>query len=621
VSTGLKANPDGSAAIQVGGTDVITLTSGGAATFVTSPTTVQAGTAAAPSITFSGDTNTGIYSPGADTIAFAEGGAEVARFDSAGNFGLGTSSPASKLQVSNTSGYSTITVTGNSASGGVLSFVDSAGVTTQRILGFGSTAGENTSLRFDTNGSEKMRLDASGNLGLGVTPSAWRNVFNAFQFGESGSVQSTNNNTIRTRLSNNTYVNSSGNEIYLKNGAAHIYIQDSGGHQFFTAASGTAGNAITFTQAMTLDASGNLLVGSSTSAGSSIRLQIYDNSNSGQIALMRDAGGQRGTLLYGRLNSGTFQETARIGCDSDSASPNNGILYFYTSNASGTSTERARITSGGYSKFSNDGTYANATGAYHEFRQTADGNNLVAWSTNGSLTAGIGEFDATRSATSNFTFINCFSNLAGVSDREFQLRGDGNGYADGTWNNNGADYAEFFESATGAALTLGATVVLDGNKVREATDQDPASAIMGVVRPKEPSKASMVVGNTAWNKWANKYLTDDFDRYIMEDHDVLEWIDEEGKQHSYESHNIPASVTVPDDAVVKTHDDKGNKFQHYKLNPAWNPDAEYINRENRPEWIIVGLVGQVKIIKGQPVNDRWIKMRDVSAIVEEWMIR
>jgi hypothetical protein len=95
------------------------------------------------------------------------------------------------------------------------------------------------------------------------------------------------------------------------------------------------------------DASGNLLVGSSTSAGSSIRLQIYDNSNSGQIALMRDAGGQRGTLLYGRLNSGTFQETARIGCDSDSASPNNGILYFYTSNSSGTSTERARIDSSG----------------------------------------------------------------------------------------------------------------------------------------------------------------------------------------------------------------------------------------------------------------------------------
>ena len=84
MSTGLKANPDGSAAIQVGGTDVITLTSGGAATFVTSPTTVQAGTAAAPSITTSGDTNTGIFFPAADTIAFAEGGAEALRINSSG---------------------------------------------------------------------------------------------------------------------------------------------------------------------------------------------------------------------------------------------------------------------------------------------------------------------------------------------------------------------------------------------------------------------------------------------------------------------------------------------------------------------------------------------------------
>lgn len=86
MTAGIKANVDGSAAIQVGGTDVITLTSAGAATFVTSPTTVQAGTAAAPSITFSGDTNTGIYSPGADRIGFTEGGVQTGEFDASGNF-------------------------------------------------------------------------------------------------------------------------------------------------------------------------------------------------------------------------------------------------------------------------------------------------------------------------------------------------------------------------------------------------------------------------------------------------------------------------------------------------------------------------------------------------------
>lgn len=79
MTAGIKANVDGSAAIQVGGTDVITLTSGGLSGFL-------AGTAAAPSISFTSDPNTGIYSPGADRIGFSEGGTQVAEFDSSGNF-------------------------------------------------------------------------------------------------------------------------------------------------------------------------------------------------------------------------------------------------------------------------------------------------------------------------------------------------------------------------------------------------------------------------------------------------------------------------------------------------------------------------------------------------------
>ena len=55
-------------------------------------------TAAAPALTGT-DTDTGIFFPAADTIAFAEGGAEIARFDSSGNFGIGTNSPASRLHV------------------------------------------------------------------------------------------------------------------------------------------------------------------------------------------------------------------------------------------------------------------------------------------------------------------------------------------------------------------------------------------------------------------------------------------------------------------------------------------------------------------------------------------
>ena len=62
--------------------------------------TVQAGTAALPSIAPTGDANTGLFFPAADTIAFSEGGAEVMRLDSSGNVGIGTSSPGAKLHVS-----------------------------------------------------------------------------------------------------------------------------------------------------------------------------------------------------------------------------------------------------------------------------------------------------------------------------------------------------------------------------------------------------------------------------------------------------------------------------------------------------------------------------------------
>ena len=58
---------------------------------------IPLGTAAAPSVAFEGDSNTGIYSPGADTLAFVEGGAEAARIDSSGRLLVGTSTARSNF--------------------------------------------------------------------------------------------------------------------------------------------------------------------------------------------------------------------------------------------------------------------------------------------------------------------------------------------------------------------------------------------------------------------------------------------------------------------------------------------------------------------------------------------
>jgi len=105
-SSGTVTNLTGTASININGTVGATTASSGAFTTLsaTGVTTVQAGTAALPAITTSGDTNTGIFFPAADTIAFAEGGAECARFDSSGNFGIGTASPAVPLEVDKASG-------------------------------------------------------------------------------------------------------------------------------------------------------------------------------------------------------------------------------------------------------------------------------------------------------------------------------------------------------------------------------------------------------------------------------------------------------------------------------------------------------------------------------------
>jgi hypothetical protein len=113
----------------------------------------------------------------------------------------------------------------------------------------------NHPLMFLTNNIERMRLDASGNLGLGVTPSAWSGV-TTLQIGNSSLGDASTN----LQLTHNAYYDG-GNWRYITSAAASNYYQAGGFHFWRTAPSGTAGNAISFTQAMTLNASGNLSIG------------------------------------------------------------------------------------------------------------------------------------------------------------------------------------------------------------------------------------------------------------------------------------------------------------------------------------------------------------------------
>jgi hypothetical protein len=128
------------------------------------------GSVGLPSISFIGDSNTGIYSPAADTIAFVEGGVEAMRIDSSANVGIGTSSPSEKLTIANgglrIAGALASSAPNNASldySGGLRLLSYGADASTQGILTFW-TVSSNASAA-----NERMRIDSSGNLLVNTT--------------------------------------------------------------------------------------------------------------------------------------------------------------------------------------------------------------------------------------------------------------------------------------------------------------------------------------------------------------------------------------------------------------------------------------------------------------------
>lgn len=235
--------------------------------------------------------------------------------------------------------------------------------------------------------------------------------------------------------------------------------------------------------------------------------------------------------------------------------------------------ERMRITSGGYLKASNNGTYDSSTGSYHEFSQNSISTvGLRVIASNSGYYDAVQQTMCVRTNNSAYSLHTFYSN--NFADMEFNLRGDGQAYADGSWNGGGADYAEYFEWLDGNSNNedrRGYSVSLVGNKIKIA---QKGETIIGVI-----SGNPSVIGDSAWNMWTEKYLRDDFGTYVR--------------------------------------DENGDRV----LNPNYNPDIEYIPREQRPEWGIVGLMGKLCIRKGQEVMPNWVKMKDISDNVEQWLIK
>ena len=348
-------------------------------------------------------------------------------------------------------------------------------------------------------------------------------------------------------------------------------------------------NVDTGSQALTaLSVTGNVTVAGDiqkTSGNLTIDVdgQLIVNSDSGQIVLQDDTvnwgnlqnssgdfiigslGTDKDIKIQGLDGSSTIDALTFDMSDAGTASFNNKVLLGGSSMDLGFGSQQLSVRTTG-------GTSPAIFGSTHDTTTT-----LIAYASGSSYAGIVQDIRIGRAVSNAYGALVVKANASSSVDTIFYLRGDGNAFADNNWNAGGADYAEYFEWSDGNSDNedrRGYTVVLDGDKIRKSTSEDNATTIIGVI-----SDNPSVVGNNAWDSWSDKYQKDDYASYIL--------------------------------------NENGERI----INKDFDNTQKYVSRENRPEWDIVGLMGRIRVKVGQTIGDRWIKMREISDTVHEYLVR
>jgi len=621
------------------------------------------------------------YNTSADSLTIGTAGAtSAAIITTAGCFGIGTTTPATLLHVqeSTLSGFSPDSNTNLAVEENSTSMVEIAGTDSGILFSDASAwAGRlfychsNDYLYFATGQSNRMVLNSTG-LGIGTTAPDVQLHVEAGTDTTTGTLPSARFERTGASQTGVVLRSNSIDGLILRAdsagfGAIHSY-EDLG---FYTGA--TPGSSYG-TVRMRIDSStGNIGIGTAapgellhlySSAGLSIALQsAHANIANTFDITVSDPSGTTGTggsgiafssdqcdrgLFFrqdGHVGIGTTAPTQKL----DVYTADNGLPImtmcntavcgrgFLVSAGCGCSDhylmQMTNIAGGSIFKFTGDGKLGigTATPLAKTRINSSCTSEQVFWPTqnNTSATTQVMQLGTDKSACDTYYLLYMFSSEGGSADSEFTFKSNGDAYADGTWNNSGADYQEYFESDSGSAAEVGRAVVLDNDKVRYYNSKvDSLDDIIGTTRPEADNKNSAVVGNTAWNHWTDKYLTDDWGVYLREDISQWTWTETDGTERGvYERDMLRRDPNwkPPAGAVESFHNVR-------KLNPNYvapNPenaigepeDKGYLPRAERDEWWLIGLLGQVQIQAGEATNPRWIKMKNISDAVELWLIR
>jgi len=341
------------------------------------------GTASAPALAFADDQNTGLLSPGNNSLAFATSGTQRLVIDSSGRVGIGVASPARELSIGDGSGSPNIQLLASSSGNSRIEFGDSDDSDAGEIQYVHSS----NYMQFTTNGSEGLRIDSSGRVLVGTTtPSGSSSLQVAGKIATLGLDTAFGTDSIPT--------------IYRSGSTAGSYPFDNFGHLIIQPRADGAPRDIVFatgnggTNKTVIDSSGNVGIGT---ASPSNNLDIAVGANSEGINI-GGSGNFFGKIEFNANRSGADQaigdiaykwngtRVARIigGTGSDTTNKDDGALQFHTASA-GSATEKVRIDGSGRVGIGTSSPNNNLT-----INQADSGNNFVQFTNS---TTGTGSSD------------------------------------------------------------------------------------------------------------------------------------------------------------------------------------------------------------------------------------
>jgi len=414
-----------------------------------------------------------------------------------------------------------------------------------------------------------MRIKSDGKVGFNTINPPRDYCFHSAQ--ADTNIQITNSTT-GVDDSAGALIQQDGNDFYVWN-------KENGFFSFATNAS----------EKMRINSSGNVLIGDTTDSiyndttGGGINLK-----GDGQLVLAKQATSSGDPLIW--LNDTGQTTNKSIVFAQDGAEKANIGLAGNDATVTVNGTERMRIDSNGRFRVPGRGinVAANSDISFSDYGFSGGGD------TDGVLARHSG--NAYLSVDDHFRIRDNVNNNENKSF-EFNTSG-GNAGADGNWNSNNFDFAEMLEWSDGnpnAEDRIGYSVAVD-NLTGKIKITEEGDVPIGIV-----SGTASFVANAGELQWAGRRQRDEWGRFIYE----------------------PA-VTVDDEGnEVPLLDDEGNQ----RIKPAVNPDWDetryesYVPRSQRPEWACVGVVGQVYMRKGCPVDARWIKLKEVDSVKDLWLIR